>query len=489
MAVKYFSAKAIDKGINSQLPGSLVLWAIGRNVRFTPGYVSKTLGVAYLASTFGHVAVRASFTFIGTDGAVRTIVCCDTVIYAFNADFSSYTDITPSPAPTGGASDVWQFELVAGLPIVSNGKDAIWKWPVYASALTALSGAPTWAKRISTCMHRLVVSNILEGGYTYPGRVRWTEPGNPENWTIDTTGKAGRFDIMDYNTDIEALANIKAQIANGQKMFFFAERGMWTSDFAQATKQFVETDPDAEILSSKCVCRLGNYIFYLGKQDVFKTAGVMPDAIGLPIRDELFDNLNESALDTAFCFPVRAASEVWFCVATGANTVPDTAFIYNDELKIWTIQGISFSCHGEKTLTGITREIIGTAAGDLLQLDSGNNGYSATIYNAIDGYIETGDLNFDLPDHMKRIAEVIPDLKVQTEVSEIMIRVGVRNRLGEDIKWSDPAPFTIGVSEKCDFDDFRKEGKWVRIRFYSDQMDSPWSLAGFTVKYEVAGTR
>jgi len=489
MAVKYHPVKQLDKGINSQLPGSLVLWAIGRNVRFTPGYVSKTLGVAYLASTFGHVAVRATFTFIGTDGAVRTIVCCDTVIYAFNEDFSSYTDITPSPAPTGGASDVWQFELVAGLPIVSNGKDAIWKWPVYASALTALSGAPTWAKRISTCMHRLVVSNILEGGFTYPGRVRWTEPGNPENWTIDTTGKSGRFDIMDYNTGIESLANIKAQIANGQKMFFFAERGMWTSDFAQATKQFVETDPDAEILSSKCVCRLGNYIFYLGKQDVFKTAGVMPDAIGLPIRDELFDNLNESALDTAFCFPVRAASEVWFCVATGTNTVPDTAFIYNDELKVWTVLGISFSCHGEKALTGITREIIGTAAGDLLQLDSGGNGYAAAVYNAIDGYIETGDLNFDLPDHMKRIAEVIPDLKVQTEVSEMMIRVGVRNRLGEDIKWSDPVPFTIGVSEKCDFDDFRKEGKWVRIRFYSDQMDSPWSLAGFTVKYELGGTR
>jgi hypothetical protein len=489
MAVKYHAVKQLDKGINSQLPGSLVLWAIGRNVRFAPGYASKTLGVAYLASTFGSVAVRAAFTFIGTDGAVRTIVCCDTVIYAFNSDFSSYTDITPSPAPTGGASDVWQFALVSGLPILSNGKDAIWKWPVYASALTALSGAPTWAKRISTCMHRLVVSNILEGGYTYPGRVRWTEPGNPENWTIDTTGKAGRFDIMDYNTGIEALANVKAQIANGQKMLFFAERGMWTSDFAQATKQFIETDPDAEILSPKCVCRLGNYIFYLGKQDVFKTAGVAPDAIGLPIRDELFDNLNESALATAFCFPVRATSEVWFCVATGTNTVPDTAFIYNDELKVWTIQGVSFSCHGESTLSGVTKDIIGTAAGDLLQLDSGNNGYSAAAYNAIDGYIETGDMNFDLPDHMKRIAEVIPDLKVQPEVSEMMIRVGVRNRLGEDIKWSDPAAFTIGASEKCDFDFFRKEGKWVRIRFYSDQMDSPWSLAGFTVKYELGGTR
>jgi hypothetical protein len=71
----------------------------------------------------------------------------------------------------------------------------------------------------------------------------------------------------------------------------------------------------------------------------------------------------------------------------------------------------------------------------------------------------------------------------------MMIRVGVRNRLGEDIKWSDPVPFTIGVSEKCDFDDFRKEGKWVRIRFYSNIKDAPWSLAGFTIKYEIGGTR
>jgi len=352
MSVKYFSVKDVAQGINKQLPSHSVLWADGRNVRFTPGYVSKTLGKSLLATVTGSVPVRATFTFVGTDGAVRTIVCCDTVIYAYDSNMENPSTITPSSAPTGGVSDVWQFALVAGLPILSNGKDAIWKWPVYTSALTVLSGAPTWAKRISTCMHRLVVSNLLEDGYTYPGRVRWTEPGNPENWTIDTTGKSGRFDIMDYNTSIEALANIKAQIARGSKMFFFTECGLWWCDFAQATKQFIESDPEVDILSSKALCYLNGSIYWIGKKDVFQTMEGQAVSIGLPIRDDLFDNLAASYHSTAFAFAMKSTDEVWFCVTTGANTVPDTAYVYNKELKNWTIVDIDFSCHDEADLEG-----------------------------------------------------------------------------------------------------------------------------------------
>lgn len=137
----------------------------------------------------------------------------------------------------------------------------------------------------------------------------------------------------------------------------------------------------------------------------------------------------------------------------------------------------------------LNSDIVGTLAGYILQFDSGNNDYASAAYEAIDGRIETGDLSFDLPNNMKRIAEVIPDLAVQTLVSELMVQVGVRNRLADDIKWSDPVAFTIGASERCDFNGFRKEGKLVRIRFYSDQKDAPWKLAGFTINYEVGGTR
>jgi len=486
MPVKTFTFYEVDKGIATQFPSTKVAWATGNNVRITPGYASKTLGRSLVASLPSTPEIRAMFSFIGTDGAIRTIVCCDAKVFAYDSTFSSYVDITPSPAPTGGAADIWQFELVAGLPILSNGKDAIWKWSAYAGVLTALSGAPTYAKRISSCMNRLVASNLLEGGYTYPGRVRWPETGNPENWTIDTTNKAGRHDIIHYHTGVAAHANIKASIARGHEMFFFTERGLWKADFAAAMRNFIIVNPITEILSSRALYKKEETIYFIGKNDLFWTGGGDPTAFGLPVRDELFNNLNAGAIATAFVFAPYLTAEVWFCVATGTNTAPDKAFIYNTETKSFSIHDVDFSCHAEALHTSIPYDVVGNASGQILRLD---DGFNTAAGLAIDGRVESGDMTFGAPDRMKCISDVIPELAVQDTVSELMIQIGVRNRLSDDIRWSDPVPFTIGVSEKADFNGFRKEGKYVRVRFYSDLLTSPWSLSGYTIKYELRGTR
>jgi len=486
MPVKYFSFDDVDKGIATQFPSTKVAWVTGNNVRITPGYISKTLGKSLVAAVPSAPAVRAAFTFIGTDGAVRTIVCCDAKVFAYNSTFASNVDITPSPAPTGAATDVWQFDLVGGLPILSNGKDAIWKWTSYTGVLTALTGAPTWAKRISSCMNRLVVSNLKESGYTYAGRVRWTEPGNPENWTLDTTNKAGRHDLMSYQGGTEAHANIKAQITRGHEVFFFTERGLWKSDFAAAMRNFVCVNPITEILSSRALCKKEETIYFIGKDDLFWTGGGDPTAFGLPIRDELFGNLNASYYHTAFVFAPYSTAEVWFCVTQAGYTAPNKAFIYNTETKSFSIQDVDFSCHVEALHTAIPYDVVGDTSGQILRLD---DGFNTAAGLAIDGRIETGDMTFGTPDRMKRISDVIPELAEQDTVSELMVQVGVRNRLSDDIRWSDAVPFTIGVSEKTDFNGFRKEGKYVRIRFYSNLLTSPWVLSGYTIKYEEGGTR
>ena len=486
MPVKYFSFSDVDKGIVTQFPTTKVAFTTGNNVRVTGGYISKTLGKAIITTTSGAQPVRAMFTFVGTDGAVRTIVCCDSAVYAYNSALGSPSDITPNPAPTGGATDVWQFELVGGLAILSNGKDSIWKWAAYNTVLTALAGASTWGKRLTSCMNQLIVSNLLEGGYTYPGRVRWSEKGNPENWTLDTTNKAGRHDIMHYHTGVAAHANIKASIARGHEVFFFTERGLWKSDFSAAMRNFIIVNPITEILSSRALCKKEETIYFIGKNDLFWTGGGDPTAIGLPIRAELFDNLSDSYLHTAFVFSPYLTDEVWFCVATGSNTAPDKAFIYNTETKSFTIQDVDFLCHAEVLYTAVPYDVLGNAAGQILRLDSGYNKADGT---AIDGKIETGDMTFDLPDTMKVVSDVIPEFAAQDTVSDLMVQVGVKNRVPDDLRWSDPVPFTIGASERCDFNGFRKEGKYIRLRFYSDQLTSPWKMSGYTIKYEIAGTR
>jgi len=500
MPVKTFSFDDAEKGIATEFPSTKVAWATGNNVRITTGFVSKTLGKALIASLPSTPAARAMFTFVGTDGAVRTIVCCDAKVFAYDSTFGSYTDITPASPPTGGATDVWQFALVSGLPILSNGKagtDRMWIWSSYAGIMTlmydtAVDGiAPIWAKNISSCMHRLVVSNLniyYPAGttYTHTGRVYWTEPGNPVNWILDTTNKAGYQDLVFYQDGVAAHANIKAQITRGHEVFFFAERGLWKCDFAAAMRNFIIVNPKTEILSRRALCKKEETIYFIGKNDLYWTGGGDPTAFGLPIRTELFDNLAASYLHTAFVFAPYLTDEVWFCVATGTSTTPNKAFVYNTETKSFTIHDVDFSCHAEALHTAIPYDVVGNASGQILRLDSGFNTAAGL---AIDGRIESGDMTFGAPDQMKRISEVIPELAVQTTVSELMIQVGLRNRLSDDIRWSDPVPFTIGVSEKTDFNGFRKEGKYVRVRFYSDLVTSPWALSGYTIKYEEGGTR
>ena len=182
MPVKTFSFSDVDKGIVTQFPSTKVAWTAGNNVRITPGFVSKTLGKTLITSVPNSLPIRAQFSFVGTDGAVRTIVCCDAKVFAYNSTFASYVDITPSPAPySGGANDLWQFELVSGLPILTNGWDTIWKWTSYAGVLTELTVGPIYPNylRISSCMNRLIISNVYNGSYVYPGRVQWSETGNP----------------------------------------------------------------------------------------------------------------------------------------------------------------------------------------------------------------------------------------------------------------------------------------------------------------------
>jgi hypothetical protein len=234
------------------------------------------------------------------------------------------------------------------------------------------------------------------------------------------------------------------------------------------------------------LCKKEETIYFIGKNDLFWSGGGDPTAFGLPIRDELFNNLNANAIATAFVFAPYLTDEVWFCVATGSNTAPNKAFIYNTETKSFSIQDVDFSCHAEALYTGVPYDVVGNASGQILTLDSGFNTAAGL---AIDGRIETGDLDFGLSNNVKTIAEVIPHLDYQDTVSELMVQVGVKNRLPDDLRWSDPVPFTIGVSDKCDLNGFRKGGKFVRVRFYSDLLTSPWKMSGYTINYEVGGTR
>lgn len=509
----------VDVGVNSTLPRDKVTWAVARNVRFTPGYVSKTLGKALVGTLpTASLNILAMFTFTSFEGQLYTFVCTPAKVYVGMGDLTSFTDITPTVAPTGGVLDFWDFAIVAGLPILTNGKDNMWKWTSPTTILTPMTHGII-AKNINCCMHRLVCSNIVEDGDTYTGRARWSETGNPENFVIDTTKKAGRFDLVTYDDNQEIQHDVYAQVVEGSKVYFFTrQRKVWVSDFSQGTKSFVIIDHDFELISKRSVVARNGIIYAADSRNVYEfNNGKKP--IGDPIKKAMSLNICNRGRDYSFAFPMISTNEIWFCMPTGTSPAqPDTAYIYNWELENWTLCDCDFLCHSiyyggayvkwinnisavvawtnatgdtvqwtTSALVGRSEfalDIAGDSASHVLQMDSGYNALSTALAEtAITGRIETGDMFMENRTIEKVVNSLFPDFHYQSQSSTLMIQVGTRKSPSMTISWGPVISFRIGTDDYADLRNYTSVGAYVCLRFYTNVVDSPWALGRYNLNY------
>ncbi len=507
----FFQARK-NPGIVTNLPTTNVVWSIGRNVRFRPGAIYKSLGKTVLATLPSPVPARNAFTFIGFDGILRTVVCCDANIYSYTNDFGTRTDITPATPPTSGADDVWQFAMVAGALNVSNGINPIWIWGNYSAELQLLSGAPTWAKAITTSMGRLMLGNIKVGGYTFIGRVMWSEPGVPTNFVMDHKQKVGKKDVVNAGEGNAAQESILAFGQTGLRKIVFTDANVWTSDPNESIFDYTwRIPPQGEgvvLIGPRAQVHVQGINYFMATDDFYQIDGEGITPFGLPIRNVVFPNLNKSKAYRSFAFYKPTMKDVYFCYPTGSSEYPDTAAIYNTELKNWSFEDVDYLCHTAPVLqTAITwdtlpyttwdditdsrwddlsntgvlpYDVVGDSEGNILKMDDGNNNKGV----AIEGYIETGD--FFRADAKQRILSVVPFLKPQETTNTLFIQVGGRDNLSKSILWSRPKPFTIGAMDEITS---LVTGWYTRLRFFSDQKDSPWILEGYKYFHQEVGGR
>ena len=505
-----FRQSTANAGIVTNLPTTDVIWSIGKNVRFKHGCVYKTLGKTLITTIPNGIPIRAMFTFKGYDNTFRTIVCCDAKVYAYSEEFTTYTDITPNPAPDSESTDIWQFTLAGGLPILTNGVNGIWKWPSFGSALQIMN-IPK-AKYMITSMHRLLLGSITEGGYNYPARARWSKATKPEIFEISKDGKGGRHDFIKMTGDgTEALERIVGFSNYRNRVYVYTEQNIYVMEHYKSPIDYQSPifTEGIGLIGARAVAKDKGGINYLtGQEDFYMLADTIAP-IGFPIRNSVFPNLNKDAVKTSFSFYKPDTREIFFCVSIGSNT-PNTAYIYNIELKNWSICDVDYTCHTFNFKQGVSSwenlsfgswdeitdsewdklsengvlpySVVGDTSGRIFKLDDGvnNNG------NAIEAYIETGDMLFDNAIFNKNITEVFPSIKPQSADTQLLVQVGSRESLHQQIEWSAPVACTIGIDEKVDF---LGNGKYIRLRFYTNQKDAEWILDGYYLNYTLGGMR
>lgn len=466
-----------------------VPWADGNNVRLKPGGIYKTPGKELLATTPAARPVRAIFAVKGHDSVLRHIVCCDEKVYAYTDDFASYTDITPTPAPSG-TSALWQFTVIGGLPVLTNGLTRAWQWTSYSGVLTTLTNAPAIARRMTHHLGKIVVGNVRDGANDYKGRVEWCKTDAPTVWPSPTakTECGGYQDLLKEGAGLDAWEEVMSFLHVTGKMYVLTERGIfraveadWPVEYA-----FHQIESQRGALSGGGVVSTPGGGYICGREDFYHLGDGLR-ALGINrVRDRVFNNLNVAAAHKVFSFHEPNMEEVWFCYPSGANVSPNTAAIYNARVDGWTFCDVDFSCHAlswEATgAESLPYSIVGTASGKILKLDSGNQNNGS----AIEAWLQTGDLIAGSAHANKMIAEVRPLMAAQDDQSILTVRVGCRNRIGDNIRWTEEKPFTIGITDKVNF---RKQGKFFRLEFRSRALNSPWELNGYEIDYILGGTR
>lgn len=474
----------VDGGIITNDAIKNVIWRRGRNVRFKPGVAYKSKGKSLITTVPGALSIRAQFSFVGHDGILRTVVCCDNKIFAYQDHFAAIQDITPAPVPTGTSYN-WQFSLIGGMLEMTNGINGVWKWPDYGATLTSLANAPARTKLLATVDNRPLFGNIREGSINHRARLSWGGIFKPETRTVDRTMQADYQDLIDRKGQSDAIEIPLAFSPRAGRHLVYTKRNIWGMSPVAPPAHYalLPIYPIGLAAARAKVTDKTGVDWIMGVDDFYFVADGAPVPIGLNIRNACFDKLNRAAIHTAFAFEQPETREIFFCVALGTSTEPDTAFVYHRELKAWTILDCNYLCaNNSRQGTDDTEDlfpymVVGNAAGQILRLDhtDTDNGEAFT------GYLEGGDYNAGSSLLEKQVHSIIPNISETASIEPLMVQVGVKRSMDSPATFSYPSPFSFGISKEARA---VKKGEWFFPRFYTDQPDSPWELTGYELLYD-----
>jgi hypothetical protein len=208
-------------------------------------------------------------------------------------------------------------------------------------AMTGLSTPMDWARIVRPWKEHLLAIYTKEGANTYPRRVRLSDRGNCEAWSdarFRDLPVAGTIEAAEELNDLMVVATTEA-IVNLRYLgapFYLGIQGR---------------APVGCKAGGSMVNIRNETLVYLGPDDLYSYDGIRPVKIGAPIRDFIFETLNDAA---------RAMIAAEFDEITGTYylTTPESSstlrnrftWAYDVDRRIWSGPFSGFGCFGRSLL-------------------------------------------------------------------------------------------------------------------------------------------
>lgn len=513
-------------GVVRDLPDHLLppeAWTDAKNFRFQDNKAVKFSGEQ---AVFDPPTVTPYFAMGAVAAADYHIIYPSlTKIYSVNSS-GTHTDRTRAVGGdyTGGATDLWNGDILGGIPVLTNNVDVPQFWAdVGTGAFADLTNWPaSTACRLMRAFKQFLVGlYITSSGTVYPHRVKWSHPAVPgsvpSSWDeTDATVDAGEYDL----SDSQAGSIVEARLL-GDLLIIYKEAAMWSMQYVggRAIMGFRRIPGDIGALSQRCVGVLpknGLHFVATGDDVVIHDGRTAQTLLDKREKRWLRTNLESDAITTCYVVANTIAGEMWFCFPETGATAPTLALVWSQidntigfrELTsnvfigqmvvsdapvglTWDSDSMAWDTDSE--VWGQQNVLLGSPSlvqcdptnTQLLQLDVTNQlqGADMSCYLERTGIALIGRDRMGNPKTDPGQRKICNRIWVKGSGGPFDVKVGAQEQIGGTVTWEAAQSFDPSVDEYLDVS---VAGRLLAIRFESSS-NIAWSLDAYDLDIQLLG--
>jgi hypothetical protein len=362
--------------------------------------------------------------------------------------------------------------------------------------------------------------------------------------SLDFTGRSATGTVFEVNRQILTVdANEAGEVVNsgsningailqfmtlGDRGYIFKERSIQSVQYVgrdAGTFGFFPEITDEGLYGRYTLKKIGeDFIIFLGQRELYIYKGgkdLVP--VAKQFSRQLFKDLNRARADEIVFHHHEGRDEIVIVYYSVDQT--QKQFIYNfvensctfdvypeskgditamgtvlwqDDVR-WIDVPTPWSTHaseswldllGQGNITSIS--LIGFSPDDEVTLAESDNviyNYDGDPYTAI---CETVDFDFDDSTAWKYIDTLDVALQITQELNprpvSLYVQIGARDNLDSDIRWSEPEPLEVsGNGMYVSSVNIRRSGRYIRVRFYSSDLDIQWRVSSYKLSGRKGG--
>lgn len=375
---------------------------------------------------------------------------------------TNFYDISLVGQDTVAGVHEWSSTLLNGIPVFTNGKDALAFWTGDSSDdAAAVPGWPsaTVCKFVVAFRFHLFALNIDGPSGVFDNLIMWsdaTDPGAlPGSWTPAPGNEAGSA----------LLADTPGRCVTGlpllQQLLIYKPESQYAVEYVGQQPDNIFTvrpiSRAAGALGPHCVIEYGqNRHLVVGNDDVYLNDGVNIQSVAdNKIKQYLANSIDETYAQNTFMIRDLNKRETWICVPETGSEFATVAHIWDEKRDTWTTRDLNQVRYGttgyvtDESISDTWDDAVGVWDTDIATWNQGSVGSISrvVVVEELDLYVEDTndlvsitarlikqDLVFDDDTQRKLITRVWIE-GAGMGLSAVQFRLGTRDSTDESIAW------------------------------------------------------